>query len=121
MRRSMVSMAPHYEAPLRHFPLWVQLHAQVTGRCSQKPGLAGGGDDGCECGEVGEAGVVREHLDDGLREAEAALRPEHVLSLVPQHERDGRAGATGARRAAGAMEVRLVVLGRVEVDDDVDI
>ena len=41
--------------------------------------------------------------------------------LVPQHERDDEAGLAGPGGAARAVQVGLVVLGRVVVDDDVDV
>ena len=57
----------------------------------------------------------------GATQAEALLDPLDVEDLVPQHEGGDDALAAGAGRAARAVEVGLVVLGRVVVDDDVDV
>ena len=57
----------------------------------------------------------------GWREPEARLQPLDLELLVPQHERDDDAGLAGAGGAARAVQVGLVVLGRVEVDDHVDV
>src|SRR5204863_4595685 len=43
-----------------------------------------------------------------------------VEGLVPQHERDGHAGLAGPGGASRPVQVGLVVLGRIEVDDDID-
>ena len=67
-----------------------------------------------------QAGVVREDLDDREPQADPPLEPLDGELLVPQHERDDHAALAGAGGAAGAVEVGLVVLGRVVVDDDVD-
>src|SRR5690606_6320001 len=84
---------------------------------------AGSGDLGrVPGGEVGEAGIVGEHLD--LRQVgqpEAALEAADVQFLVPLDERDGEPGGAGAGGAARAVEVVLVVVGRVAVDHDVDV
>src|SRR5262249_25016103 len=45
--------------------------------------------------QIGETGIVREDLDDGERETEAALHGPHVVLLVPSHQRHRDAGLTG--------------------------
>ena len=65
-------------------------------------------------------GSLEKTSTTGICEAEAALDHADVVLLVPEHERDGDAALPGAGGAAGAVEVGLVVLGRVVVDDDVD-
>src|SRR5438067_5222474 len=74
-----------------------------------------------ERSEIGEAKVVREHLDDGLVETEAALDDAHEVLLVPEHERHRDAGLAGTRSTTRPMQVRLLVLGRVVVHDHVDV
>src|SRR5439155_15989517 len=76
---------------------------------------------GAERDEVGQALVVGEDLDEGLVEAQAPLQAVGLVDLVPQHERGHRALLAGAGGPARAMDVGLVVVGHVEVEDDVDI
>ena len=76
---------------------------------------------GFPAGEVGEAGVVREHLDDRLDHADALLQPLDLELLVPERQADHQARLAGAGGAPGAVQVGLVVGGRVVVDDDVDV
>ena len=57
----------------------------------------------------------------GLVEAETALHDAHEVLLVPEHERHGDARLAGAGRATRAVEVGLLVLGRVVVHDHVDV
>src|SRR3989440_5495427 len=80
-----------------------------------------GGARPLERSEIGEATVVREHLDDGLVETEAALDDADEVLLVPEHERHRDAGLAGTRRATRSVQVRLLVFGRVVVDDHVDV
>ena len=70
----------------------------LTGRTAA--GQAAPSAAGFQEGEVGEALVVREHLDDRLVEAQAPLEPAHLELLVPQHQRDRQPG--GARGGAAA-------------------
>ena len=56
-----------------------------------------------------------------LLEAEALQQALDLELLVPEHERDDDAGLAGPGGAARAVQVGLVVLGRVVVDDDVDV
>ena len=72
-------------------------------------------------GEVLEAGVVGEHLDDRDLEAEATLDDADLVLLVPEHQRDGDAALPRPGGAARAVQVGLLVLGRVVVHDDVDV
>src|SRR6185312_9421559 len=71
-------------------------------------------------GEVEEAGVVGEDLDDGDLEAETALGHPDLVLLVPQHERDRDAALPRPGGATRPVQVGLLVLGRVEVHHDVD-
>ena len=57
----------------------------------------------------------------GICEAEAPLDHADLVLLVPEHERDRHAALARPRGATRAVEVGLVVLGRVVVDDDVDV
>src|SRR5262245_31036985 len=52
-------------------------------------------------------------LDDPGVDADLALHPSGRLDLVGLHERDDHSAGTGTRCAAGTVDVRLVVLGRV--------
>src|SRR5581483_3456794 len=86
--------------------------------------LASGGLGGLgwiPCRQVGETGIVREDLHDRLLHAEARQQPLHLELLVPQHERDDDTGFAGARGAPRTVQVRLVVLRRVVVHDDLDV
>jgi hypothetical protein len=49
------------------------------------------------------------------------VHPRDVARLLWLDQRDDRAGHAGARRTAGAVQVVLVVGGRVEVDHQVDV
>ena len=71
--------------------------------------------------EVGEAVSLENTSTMGWSSAEALLQPLDLELLVPQHEGDDDARLAGAGGAARAVQVRLVVLGRVVVDDDVDV
>ena len=56
-----------------------------------------------------------------LLQAEALLQPPDLELLVPQHQGDHHARLAGPGGAARAVQVGLVVLGRVVVDDHVDV
>src|SRR5579875_1594323 len=81
----------------------------------------------CGCGfglparEVGQAWIVREHLDDRRLDTETTLDPLDLHVLVPQDQRHHQTGPPGPGRAAGAVQIGLVVFRRVEVDDRVDV
>ena len=49
------------------------------------------------------------------------LEPLDIELLVPEHERGDDALASGARGAARAVDVALLLLGRIEVHDHVDV
>src|SRR6184192_3285011 len=96
--------------------------AQSTGL----PTHFGGSGDDCfggavPGGQVGEALVVGEDLDEGLANAEALLQALHVELLVPEHESGDHARLAGPRRAPRPVDVALVVFGRVVVDDHVNV
>ena len=76
---------------------------------------------GCQPARSRQTGVVGEDLDDRCPQAQALLDALDVEDLVPQHQRGHHARAPGARRAARAVQVGLVVLGRVVVHDHVDV
>ncbi len=84
-------------------------------------------DDDRDAGRLTGARDAAEFLVAGLdpggerRDARVLHQPGHVALLVGQHERDDTAGLPGARGAAAAVEVVLVVGGRVHVDDQVQI
>ena len=73
-------------------------------------------------GQIGEARVVREDLDDRLAHAEPASGAARPRAPGPTARTSttmpSLAGACGA---TGAVHVALLLLGRVEVDDDVDV
>ena len=64
--------------------------------------------------------IVGEHLDHRDLQPETALDDAGVVLLVPELQRDRDAALPRARGATRAVQVRLVVLGRVVVHDDVD-
>ncbi|WTX72007.1 hypothetical protein OG788_22410 [Streptomyces sp. NBC_00647] len=53
-------------------------------------------------------------------DARVLHQPEDLAALVRQRQRHDGAGAAGAGRTAGAVQVVLVVTGRVHVQDEVD-
>ena len=57
----------------------------------------------------------------GCSMPQRALQAPHLELLVPQHQGDHDARLAGAGGAARAVEVGLVVVGRVEVDHAVDV
>src|SRR2546421_2961368 len=115
-RREMRVMPPSCHAPAA---AGRALCAAPT-LCPAEPSGDGGARP-LERSEIGEAGVVREHLDDGLVETEAALDDADEVLLVPEHERHRDAGLAGTRRTTRPVQVRLLVFGRVVVHDCVDV
>ena len=87
----------------------------------RRPGEAASALGVVPVGEVGQAGVVGEHLDQRDVEAEALLQALDLELLVLEHQRDHHARLAGAGGAAGAVQVGLVVGRRVVVDDHVDV
>src|SRR5437763_2569916 len=59
--------------------------------------------------QVHQAGVVGEHLDHWLADAEPLLEALGLPLLVPQHQAHGHTGPAGPGGAARAVEVGLVV------------
>ncbi len=75
--------------------------------------------EGFHPARIGQPGVVGEDLHDRRSEPDAGLDPldlEHLVPLDQGHHQPGLAGPGGPARP---VEVRLVVLGRIEVDDHV--
>ena len=64
---------------------------------------------------------LEEHLGvgfaDRLIESDLALHPLGVLDLFGGEQRDDDAASSGPGRTAGAVDIGLVVLGRIEVED----
>ena len=88
-------------------------------------GLGGGADalvgGGIPGEEVAQALVVGEDLDERLVDAAALLQQQHLVLLVPEGEGHDDPGGAGPGGPARAVQVGLVVGGRVVVDDDVDL
>src|ERR1019366_4439264 len=57
----------------------------------------------------------------GRGHARRVVQPLEFTDLAALHQRDDHAGGPGAGRAARAVQVVLVVVGRVELHDQVDI
>src|SRR6202011_750486 len=57
----------------------------------------------------------------GRGDARRVVQPLEVTDLAALHQRDNHAGGPGPGRAAGAVQVILVVVRRVELHDQVDV
>src|SRR5690606_24507374 len=98
----------------------------VTLRATRPLGLRGGGD--AALGALGDVQVGVEVRARRVRlrrlrlpEVERAVDERPLVQVVPVHERHGDAGAAGATRAAGAVQVGLLVVGDRVVDDVRDV
>ena len=70
--------------------------------------------------EIAQSGVVRKHLNDWPSQVQSAHDYLGFDDLIPQQERDHDAGRASPSRAARAVQVRLLVFGRIEVHHAVD-
>ena len=61
------------------------------------------------------------YLVAGRRDARGVVQPLKVADLAALNQRDDHAGGAGPGRTAGAVQVVLVVVRRVEVHDQVDV
>jgi hypothetical protein len=86
-------------------------------RCGEDDGHAGGGPG---AGDAVQLGLARADPYGARSDSGVAHQTVHRSPLVRQHEGDDGAGLAGACGTAAAVEVVLVVAGRVYVHDEVE-
>src|SRR3954451_7377017 len=72
-------------------------------------------------GKLGKQRMAWTQACGRRRDARLADQLAHVTDLVIRHQGNHRPGCAGARRTAGAMQVRLVLDRRISMDDKCDV